>query len=160
MFFFFSSGAHLEATDYRGRSPIMTAACTGHRKVVEFLMEEGARQGRARKVTLGLDTKDRDDRCRSPSPHVSPGPSCTWRPSTTAATSSSWSWGSTRPMTLSTQTIRCLQPFPSLFQYDNTALHAACLHGNSDCVAVLLENQADIDNKNEDEQTPFHLAAK
>ena len=79
----------------------MTAACTGHRKVVEFLMEEGARQGRARKVTLGLDTKDRDDRCRSILTNAPPGPSCTWRPSTTAAMSSSWSWASsTRPMTL------------------------------------------------------------
>lgn len=44
-------------------------------------------------------------------------------------------------------------------QYDNLPIHAACAKGNLDCVVLLGDRGADIDNKNEDEQTPLHLAA-
>ena len=44
-------------------------------------------------------------------------------------------------------------------QYDNIPLHVACELGFLDTVKILLELGSDIDNKNEDEQTPFHLAA-
>ncbi|CAD5117061.1 DgyrCDS5882 [Dimorphilus gyrociliatus] len=45
-------------------------------------------------------------------------------------------------------------------RYSNTALHAAAEKGFLRCVKLLLENNADIDAKNEEEQTPLHLAAK
>ena len=44
-------------------------------------------------------------------------------------------------------------------QYDNLPIHVASRMGNVDCVRLLLDAGADIDNKNEDEQTPLHLAA-
>ncbi|TRY67514.1 hypothetical protein TCAL_06427 [Tigriopus californicus] len=44
-------------------------------------------------------------------------------------------------------------------QSDNLPIHAACAKGNLDCVLLLGDLGADIDNKNEDEQTPLHLAA-
>ena len=44
-------------------------------------------------------------------------------------------------------------------QYDNLPIHVASKMGNVDCVQKLLDAGADIDNKNEDEQTPLHLAA-
>jgi ankyrin repeat protein len=43
--------------------------------------------------------------------------------------------------------------------HDDLPLHVACARGNVDCVKLLLNAGADIDNKNEDEQTPLHLAA-
>ena len=36
----------------------------------------------------------------------------------------------------------------------------ACEHGYLDVAVTLMEAGADIDNKNEDERTPMHLAAK
>ncbi len=36
--------------------------------------------------------------------------------------------------------------------YDNLPIHVASEKGNADCVRLLLEAGADIDNKNEDEQ--------
>ena len=44
-------------------------------------------------------------------------------------------------------------------QYDNLPIHVASAMGNLECVALLIEAGSDIDNKNEDEQTPLHLAA-
>ena len=44
-------------------------------------------------------------------------------------------------------------------QYDNLPIHVASKMGNVDCVRRLHDAGADIDNKNEDEQTPLHLAA-
>jgi len=43
--------------------------------------------------------------------------------------------------------------------YDNLPIHAASAAGNAECVRILLEAGADVDNKNEDERTPLHLAA-
>ncbi len=43
---------------------------------------------------------------------------------------------------------------------DNTPLHAAAAKGHVKATVALLEAGADPDNKNEDEQTPFHVAAK
>ena len=45
-------------------------------------------------------------------------------------------------------------------RWDNTALHIASIRGNLDIVTALIEAGAQIDNKNEDEQTPLHVAAK
>ena len=45
-------------------------------------------------------------------------------------------------------------------RWDNTAIHVASSGGNLDIVMALIEAGAQIDNKNEDEQTPVHLAAK
>ena len=45
-------------------------------------------------------------------------------------------------------------------RWDNTAIHIASSSGNLDIVIALIEAGAQIDNKNEDEQTPVHLAAK
>ena len=42
---------------------------------------------------------------------------------------------------------------------DNLPIHIACAEGNYDCAKALIEAGADVDNKNEDEQTPLHLAA-
>ncbi len=43
--------------------------------------------------------------------------------------------------------------------YDNLPIHVASENGHAECVSLLLEAGADIDNKNEDEQTPLHLAS-
>ena len=45
-------------------------------------------------------------------------------------------------------------------RWDNTALHIASIRGHLDIVTALIEAGAQIDNKNEDEQTPLHVAAK
>ena len=47
-------------------------------------------------------------------------------------------------------------------QYDNTPLHLAAEKGQESVVQLLLDEQyvVDIDNKNEDERAPCHLAAK
>ena len=45
-------------------------------------------------------------------------------------------------------------------RWDNTALHIASIRGNLDIVTALIEAGAQIDNKNEDEQAPLHVAAK
>ena len=45
-------------------------------------------------------------------------------------------------------------------RWDNTPLHIACSKGHLDCAVALIDAGAQIDNKNEDEQTPLHLAAK
>ncbi len=45
-------------------------------------------------------------------------------------------------------------------RYDNSPLHVACERGYLDIVFELLDSGADVDNKNEDEQTPLHFAAK
>ena len=44
--------------------------------------------------------------------------------------------------------------------HDNTPLHIACTEGFLDTVKVLIEHKAQVENKNEDEKTPFHLAAE
>eukprot|EP00094_Tigriopus_californicus_P006606 TCALIF_06362-PA protein Name:"Similar to trpa-1 Transient receptor potential cation channel subfamily A member 1 homolog (Caenorhabditis elegans)" AED:0.12 eAED:0.12 QI:8/0.6/0.31/0.93/1/1/16/267/1355 len=44
-------------------------------------------------------------------------------------------------------------------RYDNSPLHASARKGYLDIVIALLEAGGDVDNKNEDEQTPLHLAA-
>ena len=44
-------------------------------------------------------------------------------------------------------------------QYDNLPIHIASQCGNVECVKQLLEAGADVDNKNEDEMTPLHLAS-
>lgn len=43
---------------------------------------------------------------------------------------------------------------------DNTPLHVACERGYHAIALTLIEAGADVDNKNEDERTPLHLAAK
>ena len=45
-------------------------------------------------------------------------------------------------------------------RYDNTPLHIACSKGYLEVAEALLDAGAQIDNKNEDEQTPLHLASK
>ena len=45
-------------------------------------------------------------------------------------------------------------------RYDNGPLHMACERGFVEIAVALLDAGADVDNKNEDEQTPLHLAAK
>ena len=47
-------------------------------------------------------------------------------------------------------------------QYDNTPLHLAAEKGQESIVQLFLEEQyvVDIDNKNEDERAPCHMAAK
>lgn len=45
-------------------------------------------------------------------------------------------------------------------RYDNTPLHIAASKGFFGIVNALLDAHADVDNKNEDEQTAIHLAAK
>eukprot|EP00095_Tigriopus_kingsejongensis_P005747 maker-scaffold28_size608977-snap-gene-2.12 protein:Tk05747 transcript:maker-scaffold28_size608977-snap-gene-2.12-mRNA-1 annotation:"transient receptor potential cation channel subfamily a member 1-like protein" len=45
-------------------------------------------------------------------------------------------------------------------RYDNSPLHAAANKGFLEVVIALLRAGADADNKNEDEQTPLHLAAR
>ncbi|PVD29254.1 hypothetical protein C0Q70_11851 [Pomacea canaliculata] len=45
-------------------------------------------------------------------------------------------------------------------QHGNSPLHIASQQGHLDVVKYLLANNADIDAKNEEEQTPLHLAAK
>ena len=42
----------------------------------------------------------------------------------------------------------------------DTALHAACERGFTGIVHQLIAAGADIDKKNEDEQTPLHVAAR
>lgn len=44
-------------------------------------------------------------------------------------------------------------------QFDNLPIHISCAKGSVESVKLLLEAGSDIDNKNEDEQTPLHLAA-
>ena len=43
---------------------------------------------------------------------------------------------------------------------DNTPLHVAAQNGFLTVAVALLDMDADVDNKNEDEETPLHLAAK
>ena len=45
-------------------------------------------------------------------------------------------------------------------RWDNTPLHTASAKGHLEAVVALIEAGAQIDNKNEDEQTPLHVAAK
>ena len=45
-------------------------------------------------------------------------------------------------------------------KYDNSPLHLACRQGYLAIARALLEAGSRIDNKNEDEQTPLHVAAK
>ncbi|XP_052808936.1 transient receptor potential cation channel subfamily A member 1 homolog [Mya arenaria] len=45
-------------------------------------------------------------------------------------------------------------------RYDNDPLHIAAMKGYLHIVRCLLKNGADLDSKNEEEQTPLHLAAK
>ena len=45
-------------------------------------------------------------------------------------------------------------------RFDNTPLHVACERGYHAIALTLIEAGADVDNKNEDERTPLHLAAK
>ena len=45
-------------------------------------------------------------------------------------------------------------------QFENTPLHLACSKGNQESVKVLIALGAAIENKNEDEMTPFLLAAE
>ncbi len=45
-------------------------------------------------------------------------------------------------------------------RYDNTPLHVAGSHGFREIVLMLLNHGADVDRKNEDEQTPLLVAAK
>ena len=45
-------------------------------------------------------------------------------------------------------------------RWDNTAQHIASFRGHLDIVTLCIEAGAQIDNKNEDEQTPLHVAAK
>ena len=45
-------------------------------------------------------------------------------------------------------------------RWDNTPLHTASAKGHLQALVALLEAGAQIDNKNEDEQTPLHIAAK
>ncbi|XP_046578884.1 transient receptor potential cation channel subfamily A member 1 homolog isoform X2 [Haliotis rubra] len=45
-------------------------------------------------------------------------------------------------------------------RYDNDPLHIAAQSGYSEILVTLLENGADLDSKNEEEQTPLHLAGK
>ncbi|XP_050405831.1 transient receptor potential cation channel subfamily A member 1 homolog [Patella vulgata] len=45
-------------------------------------------------------------------------------------------------------------------KYSNDPLHVAAKEGFLDIVKCLLENGADLDSKNEEEQTPVHLAAR
>ena len=45
-------------------------------------------------------------------------------------------------------------------RYDNSPLHIAAEKGYLAMVVSLLNAEADVDNKNDDEQTPLHLAAK
>ncbi|XP_013386790.1 transient receptor potential cation channel subfamily A member 1 homolog, partial [Lingula anatina] len=44
-------------------------------------------------------------------------------------------------------------------RYGNTPLHIAAQLGHINCVKLLMEHNAMVDDKNEDEQTPLHLAA-
>lgn len=45
-------------------------------------------------------------------------------------------------------------------RFDNSPLHVASERGFHDIATTLLEAGAEVDNKNEDERTPLHLAAK
>ena len=45
-------------------------------------------------------------------------------------------------------------------RFDNSPLHVACERGYLDIALTLMKAGADVDNKNEDERTPMHLAAK
>lgn len=45
-------------------------------------------------------------------------------------------------------------------RWDNTPLHTASAKGHLQALVTLLEAGAQIDNKNEEEQTPLHIAAK
>lgn len=42
---------------------------------------------------------------------------------------------------------------------ENVPLHVAAQRGNYECVELLVQAGADMGSKNEDEQTPMHLAA-
>ena len=45
-------------------------------------------------------------------------------------------------------------------RFDNIPLHLACMAGHAEAVDVLISAGANIDDKNEDEKTPCHLAAE
>ena len=43
--------------------------------------------------------------------------------------------------------------------FGNSLLHIACLNGHLEVSIALMDAGADIDDKNENEETPLHLAA-
>ena len=45
-------------------------------------------------------------------------------------------------------------------RFDNTPLHVAAMKGHLEIVQMLLNKVADVDRKNEDEQTPLLVAAR
>ena len=44
-------------------------------------------------------------------------------------------------------------------QFDNLPIHVAAKEGNLETVKILIDAGSSIDRKNEDEQTPMHMAA-
>ena len=55
---------------------------------------------------------------------------------------------------------RCGRLLQACDRYDNSPLHISAQEGFYKMVVALLDVDADVDNKNEDEQTPLHLAAR
>jgi len=115
-----------------GKSPIMIAACKGNVNVVEYLSNEGAYLG----------CKDRNDQTII---HLAAKNN---QPAVIDAVFEG----------LNDDDVHYLVNEND--QFDNTPVHLACQFGYLETVRKLIDYGADIDQINEDEQTPFLLAAK
>ena len=124
-------GSDLDKWDVDGYTPVMIAGLKGHYNVVQLLVQSGAR----------LDIQDKNDHTFF---HI-----CA-------------EYGQHKIIKMVIQEKEeALSLLKTNDQYDNTPLHLAAEKGREETVQELLHRKykIEVDNKNEDESTPCHLAA-
>ena len=144
-------GAKIEKRDRDNFTPLLLAAAEGNAEAVEVLLQHGA----------DIYAQDREDRSvlywASKENHV--------KAAEVPSSSFSCEFRSKIIRKLSFQKVLLQDPraerlLDACDRYDNSPLHMAALQGFLGIAVALLEAGGDVDNKNEDEQTPLHLAAK
>ena len=155
-------GVEIDSLNAAHESPLHVASGHGNKELLELLLSHGA----------GLERRDREGRTPLLTA-ASAGHSGVMKHLVTAGAETSAVDKEDRSglyLAAENNNLRCVKTLlktgvrAELLErndrWDNTALHIASIRGHLDIVTALIEAGAQIDNKNEDEQTPLHVAAK